>query len=300
MSRPGKDRLGRGLEALLGDYLETEPDASDIRRLRLAQIGPNPLQPRKEFPAAELAELAHSIKENGLLQPLVVRPVTGTPDRFELVAGERRLRAVAELQWNDVNVIVKEVDDETMLVLALVENLQREALNPLEEAEGYRMLADSFGMTQAQIARSVGKDRSTVANLMRLLRLPPSIRKLIRAGKLSAGHARALIPVGDTVRIAELARRAVREGWSVREIEKRVDEAGPTRKRDRANDTGASSQDPIIRVLEEALRERLATRVSIRVNTRGKGSLEIPFQDPEDFERVFALIAGREASDVVG
>ena len=301
MSLPGKDRLGRGLEALLGDYLETEPDASDIRRLRLTQIGPNPLQPRKEFPAAELAELAHSIKENGLLQPLVVRPVTGRPDRFELVVGERRLRAVTELHWHDVNVIVKEVDDETLLILALVENLQREALNPLEEAEGYRMLADSFGMTQAQIARSVGKDRSTVANLMRLLRLPPSIRKLIRAGKLSAGHARALIPIGDAVHIAELARRAVREGWSVREIERRVDEAGATKKRDRAKEAGgASARDPIIRVLEEALRERLATRVSIRVNGRGRGSVEIPFQDPEDFERVFALIAGREASDVVG
>ena len=288
------------MEALLGDYLETEPDASDVRRLRLTQIGPNPLQPRKEFPAAELAELAQSIKENGLLQPLVVRPAAGRLDRFELVAGERRLRAVTELQWNDVSVIVKEVDDETLLVLALVENLQREALNPVEEAEGYRMLADSFGMTQAQIARSVGKDRSTVANLMRLLRLPPSIRKLIRAGKLSAGHARALIPVGDAVLIAELARLAVREGWSVREIEKRVDETGPTRKRARAKDRGVGSRDPIILVLEEALRERLATRVSIRVNGRGKGSVEIPFQDPDDFERVFALIAGREASDVVG
>ncbi len=301
MSLPGKDRLGRGLEALLGDYLETESDVSEGRRLRLTQIAPNPLRPRKEFPAAELAELAHSIKENGLLQPLVVRPVAGAPDRFELVAGERRLRAVIELEWHDVNVIVREVDDETLLVLALVENLQREALNPLEEAEGYRMLTDSFGMTQAQIARSVGKDRSTVANLLRLLRLPPSIRKLVRAGKLSAGHARALIPVGDTVRAAELARRAVREGWSVREIEKRVDEEGSNKKRDRTKDKRApTSRDPIIQVLEEALRERLATRVVIRGNGRGKGSIQIPFHDPGDFERVFALIAGREASDVVG
>src|SRR5690606_29872933 len=140
--------------------------------------------------------------------------------RWELVAGERRFRAVGLLGWSEVHAVVREVDDEAMLVLALVENLQREALSPLEEAEGYRTLADRFGMTQESIARSVGKDRSTVANFLRLLRLPPSIRRLLEEGRLSMGHARALLAVPDPVRAAQLARRAADEGWPVREVER--------------------------------------------------------------------------------
>lgn len=298
MSSPRKDRLGRGLGALLGDYLDTDGEKGETRRIPLGLVVPNPLQPRREFAERELEELADSIRSNGLLQPLVVRPSPTSEGRYELVAGERRFRSVQRLGWDDVPVLVREVDDEALLVLALVENLQREQLNPLEEAEGYQALADRFDLTQEEIARAVGKDRSTVANCLRLLKLPVSIRKLLRDGELSMGHARAFLAVDDPVRAGDLARRAAAEGWSVREVERRVRErkAGsspPGRTPPKA------PRDPVVRSLEEALCARLGTRVQIRRGRKGKGVVEIPFHDTEDFERVFALIAGVEAADVV-
>ncbi|HEX9884877.1 MAG TPA: ParB/RepB/Spo0J family partition protein, partial [Longimicrobiales bacterium] len=253
MTKAKKDRLGRGLGALLGDYFEQEPKAEDSSRVSVDAIVANPLQPRRDFPEEELTDLASSIRENGLLQPLLVRPAPTAPGRYELVAGERRLRAVRSLGWADVPVVVREVDDETLLVLALVENLQREALSPLDEAEGYRTLQEQFGLTQDEISRSVGKDRSTVANFLRLLKLPPSIRKFLGEGRLSMGHARALLAVEDPIRAGELARRAVAEGWSVREVERRAagsrDGSGTKRKAAKER----SGRDPIVRALEEAL-----------------------------------------------
>jgi len=294
-----RDRLGKGLGALLGQYLEPQAEDAEVRRVKLSSVVPNPLQPRRTFADPELDELAASIRENGLLQPLVVRPAPGAGDRFELVAGERRFRAVAKLGWEDVPVLVREASDETLLVLALVENLQREALNPLEEAEGYRSLVDRFGMSQADIARAMGKDRSTVANFLRLLNLPPSVRKLVESGELSMGHARALLSVDDPVRAGELARKAVREGWSVREMEKQagqeVERGGP-----RGKKRAARPADPVVRALEEALQESLSTRVTIKRGRKGKGVIEITFHGPEDFERVFELVTGREAAEMVG
>ncbi len=295
MSR--RDRLGKGLGALLGQYLDPEVGDAEIRRVRVSAIVPNPLQPRRTFTDAELTELAESIRENGLLQPLVVRLAPGATDRFELVAGERRFRAINKLGWDDVPVLVREASDETLLVLALVENLQREALNPLEEAEGYKSLSDRFSMTQVEIARAVGKDRSTVANILRLLNLPPSVRKLLEAGDLSMGHARALLAVEDPVRAGELARKAAREGWTVREVERRSGEASsqPTRRK-----RAEAAKDPVVLALEEALQESLSTRVSIKRTRKGKGLIEITFHGPEDFERVFELVTGREAAEIVG
>jgi ParB family chromosome partitioning protein len=276
-----------------------EGPGGEVRKIRPGAISPNPLQPRREFSEEDLEELTESIRENGLLQPLVVRPAAGPPGRYELVAGERRFRAVRQLGWDDVPVLVREVDDETLLVLALVENLQREALNPLEEAEGYRTLSDRFEMTQDEIARAVGKSRSTVANLLRLLALPPSIRKLLEEGALSMGHARALLAVDDPVRAGELARRAVKEGWSVRDVERRAKDEGGGGKSKTRTKSSSSDGDPVIRALEKALQEELATRVKIRANRRGKGVIEVPFHSTEDFERLFERISGREASDVV-
>ena len=298
MSQGRKDRLGRGLGALLGDYLQPDaaPAPGDIRTIPVGGIVPNPLQPRKSFSETELEELAASIRENGLLQPLVVR--AAGPGRFELVAGERRLRSVQRLGWSEVPVVVREVDDEALLVLALVENLQRAELNPIDEAEGYRQLAERFGLTQEEIAQAVGKDRSTVTNLMRLLRLPPSIRRLVEGGELSMGHARALLAVEDPLRAADLARRAVEEGWSVRDVEREA--RAPAARRSPPAAPGGAARDPVVRALEEALRERLATRVQVRAGRKGTGVIEVPFHGPEDFERIFALLAGREASDVVG
>lgn len=292
MTPAHKDRLGRGLGALLGDYAASEDaPAGDVRSVMISSIFPNPLQPRREFPETELEELTSSIKENGLLQPLLVRPAG--PGRYELVAGERRLRSVQRLGWQEAPVVVRKVEDEGLLVLALVENLQREELNPLEEAEGYLTLTERFGLTQEEVSQAVGKDRSTVANLLRLLKLPPSIRRLLEAGDLSMGHARALLSVEDPVRASSLARQAVKEGWSVREIERHA--RGSASRAAKAR----PSRDPVVRALEEALRERLATRVKIRAGKKGTGVIEVPFHGSEDFERLFVILAGREASDVV-
>lgn len=289
-----RDRLGKGLGALLGEYLEPDTEPAEIRKLPLAAIVPNPMQPRRVFTDEELDDLTSSIRQNGLLQPLVVRPAPGAADRFELVAGERRFRAMSRLEWVDAPVVVREADDETLLVLALVENLQREALNPLEEAEGYDALAERFGMKHAEIARAVGKDRSTVANLVRLLNLPPSIRKLVEAGSLTQGHARALLTLDDPVRAGELARKAVKEGWSVREVERRV--AGPaSRKRNKTS----VPKDPIVLALEEALQDHLGTRVEVKAGRGGKGSIEISYHGVEDFERLFERMTGRSISEVV-
>ena len=299
-----KDRLGRGLGALLGEYAADAPSGKtesgegvDIQRVTLRSIVPNPLQPRQEFREEELTELKASIKENGLLQPLVVRPSPSAPGRYELVAGERRFRSLQALGWEEAPVMVREVDDETLLVLALVENLQREALNPMEEAEGYQALADRFDLTQEEIAQAVGKDRSTVANTLRLLKLPHSVRQMVARGDLSSGHARAILALGDAVRMADLARQCAREGWSVRETERRV-KANPGRERARPRRTG--SDDPTVQALERALQERLSTRVSIKGAGKGRGVIEIPFLSPEDFERIFALVTGVEASDYLG
>lgn len=299
MTRDRKDRLGRGLGALLGEFLDEQgpPASAELRPLPLDRIEPNPFQPRKDFSPEELEDLARSIKENGLLQPLVVRPTPRGGTTWQLVAGERRLRAVAQLGWSEVPAWVREVDDQTLLVLALVENLQREALGPLEEAEGYQVLSESFGLTQGEIADAVGKDRSTVANTLRLLNLPPSVRKLVETGDLSAGHARALLAVNDPARLGAMARRASQEGWSVREMERRVrstqqggEVAGKAKRRPR---------DPVLRALEEELRAVLSTRVVLRRSRKGTGVIEVPFMDAEDFERIFVLLTGREASEVV-
>ncbi len=297
-----KDRLGRGLGALLGEYMSEDerPPEGDVVRIPLKSIVPNPLQPRQEFSSDELGELVASIRENGLLQPLVVRPSPKSPDRFELVAGERRFRSLQTLGWDDAPAMVRDVDDETLLVLALVENLQREALNPLEEAEGYQSLIDRFAMTQEEVAQAVGKSRSAVANTLRLLGLPHSVRRMVAAGQLSAGHARALLSVEDGVRMAELAKEAAKEGWSVREMERRA-RSGQVRKRALSTPPHRTSSDPVVKALEEALQERLATRVAIKGGgKKGKGVIEIPFLGTQDFERIFALITGEEAADVLG
>jgi len=294
-----KSGLGKGLGALLGQYMDPEiKEDTEVRRIAISAIVPNPLQPRRVFTDEELEELASSIQANGLLQPLVVRPAPAAEGRYELVAGERRFRAMGRLGWSHTPALVREASDETLLVLALVENLQREALNPLEEAEGYRTLMDRFELTQEAVAGSVGKNRSTVANLLRLLKLPPSIKKLVSAGSLSTGHARALLVVDDPVRQGELARTAVAEGWSVREMERRVARAeqanGGRRKK------ASKTVDPVLHALEEALQEHLSTRVKIKNSGRKKGAIEIIFHGNEDFERIFQLIADRDASEVVG
>lgn len=302
MSGPKKPRLGRGLEALLGeDYLSPPSGGTAVRDLRVRSVVPNPFQPRREFAEEELADLRRSIEENGLLQPIVVRPVASVDgERYELVAGERRFRAVSELGWREIPAVVREVDDRALLVLALVENIQREALNPLEEAEGFRLLADDFGLTQAEIAEAVGKDRSTVANALRLLKLPLSMRRLLENGSLSMGHAKALLGVEDPGRLVELGRRAVSEGWSVREIEARVREDLERTSARASTPRAGATVDPVLAALQEALGATLGTRVRVRRRSSGAGTMEVAFQTDEDFERIFEVVTGRDPGEVAG
>ena len=302
MSR--NDRLGRGLSALLGEYAGGAPVAGDAptppTQLPVRAIAPNPFQPRRDFQAADLAELAASIKVNGLLQAIVVRR-SATGRTFELVAGERRLRAVRQLGWRDIPAQVRDVDDQTLLVLALVENIQREDLGPLEEAKGYDLLREKFGFFQQEIADAVGKSRPTVANLLRLLTLPPSVRRLLEERKLSMGHGRAILAVADPVKAAQLAREAVAGRWSVRETEGRIRgvKKGSSQP-DVSEKPEEAETDPAVGVLEEALGGHLGARVAIQWKGRGAGAIRIAFNGARELERLFATVTGQEASEIVG
>jgi ParB family chromosome partitioning protein len=297
-----KARLGKGLSALLGEYSQPQgeaPSSDGIRVVPVARIAPNPFQPRREFAEAQLAELEASIRQNGLLQPLVVRPATAaTPEgaEWELVAGERRWRAVRRLGWAEVPVVVKEPDDRAMLVLAIVENVQRAELSPLEEAAGYQQLIEEFGFTQAEVAESVGRERSTVANLLRLLQLPASVQRMVNEGSLSMGHARALLGLDDERAMADLAREAASGSLTVRAVEELVRQRRDGRVERTASAPGdASAGDPHVRHLETELQRTLGTAVRIRVQGAGKsGRIEIPFYNAEDFDRVLEMLLGTD------
>ncbi|HEX6749182.1 MAG TPA: ParB/RepB/Spo0J family partition protein [Longimicrobium sp.] len=301
-----KPRLGKGLSALLGDFSAETQQAiatgEGVREVATSRIAPNPFQPRREFSAEQLAELEDSIRKNGLLQPLVVRPRTdATPDgaEWELIAGERRWRAVRRLGWPQVPVVVREIDDRAMLVLAIVENVQRAGLSPLEEAAGYRQLIDEFGYTQAEVADSVGRERSTVANLLRLLSLPATVQRMVNEGELSMGHARALLGLESEREMAELARQAADAGMSVRTVEERVRQLRPGAPAASPRSTMAgvreAMDDPHVRHLEAELQRALGTPVRIRVASGKSGRIEIPFYNADDFDRVLELILGTEA-----
>lgn len=304
MSVSPDTRLGRGLSALLGDHLD-RPVEGEVANLPLDSLVPNPFQPRREFREEEIRELAASISANGLLQPVLVRSGSA-PERWELVAGERRYRAVTRLGWSEVPAIVRKVDDETMLVLALVENLQRRNLGALEEAEGYRVLVEKFKRTQEDIALAVGKSRAAVTNMLRLLKLPSEVRRLLGEAKLTPGHARALLAVDDQEWAVELAGKVVEGGWSVRTLEDtvRTSPARPSANDDvpgnRKRRVGPSrSSDPALGALQEELRATIGTRVVVRRQRGSRGQIVIPFHDDQELERVFALVSGKEASDVL-
>lgn len=297
MAKPESRRLGKGLGALLGEYLE-EPTSGEIpiRELDVGRIRPNPFQPRRQFQDDSLDELEASIRENGLLQPLVVRP--SGPD-FELVAGERRWRVLTRLGWEKVPTVVRPLSDEQMLVMALVENLQREDLGPLEEAVGYQQLIDGFGLTQKSVARRVGRDRSTVANALRLLTLPPEVRDLVSQGALTAGHARAVLSVDGEAEQVALAREVVSRGLSVREAEALARRGRKPEKR--GEKRGRHSEDPVARKAAVLLSRAYGTDVKVTLKSKTSGEIRIPFRDPDDFERVTRELLGeRESADLFG
>src|SRR5688572_17107871 len=291
-------RLGRGLEALIpgaGTAVAPPPPAaansSDYQKLAISSIRPNPYQPRREFNEAELSELQASLKASGLLQPITVRRA---PGGFELISGERRLRAATRLGWAEIPAIVRDVDDRTLLTLALVENLQRAILSAVEEARGYRRLSEEFSYTHAQIAEAVGKDRTSVTSLLRILQLPAAVLDIVEKGQLTAGHARALVSLEDPRRALSLANEAVALQLSVREMEKRVRDAQqpPAQKRPTAKAATSPTGSPVLKRLEDELRRRLQTDVSIRLSGPERGAVEIAFYSADDLERVLDVVLG--------
>jgi ParB family chromosome partitioning protein len=288
-------RLGRGLEALLGSVSREQAQASGaLRELPVSSVLPNPLQPRSQINEGDLVELAASIEASGLLQPVIVRPRNG---KYELIAGERRWRAVQRLGWPKIPAVVRDVDDQMLLTLALIENLQRDDLTPIDEAAGYQRLGEEFALAQAEIARLVGRDRSTITNLLRLLKLPDDVKQLIQDGKLSEGHARALLGITDEAELIRLAREAADQGWSVREVEARARgdlRSGPNVGSAPASPTRAPQKmaSADIRRVEDALRKRLGTDVRVTTRRRGRGFLSISYYSNEDLARVLELILG--------
>jgi ParB family chromosome partitioning protein len=257
---------------------------------------PNPFQPRTQIGEADLAELTASIEASGLLQPVIVRPRDG---KYELIAGERRWRAVQRLGWSKIPAIVRDVDDPTLLTLALIENLQRDDLTPIDEAMGYQRLGEEFELPQAEIARLVGRDRSTVANLLRLLKLPDEVKVLVQEGKLSEGHARALLALSDQTELTKLANQAVEQGWSVRETETRArgdvstgngSTVGTETRQGQRSPKKMASADA--RRVEDALRKRLGTDVRVTSRRRGRGFISISYYSNDDLARVLELILG--------
>lgn len=278
-------RLGRGLEALLGPALAEPPAESGIRQIPLGSIRPNPYQPRHDFPEEALAELAQSLRTSGLLQPVVVRPAGDAG--YELIAGERRCRAAERLGWQEISAVVREVDDRTLLALALVENLQRDELSPMDEARAYERLIVEFSASHGDIAELVGKERSTVANALRLLKLPQAVQQMVHDGRLTTGHARALLQLSDEAAVAHWAALIVERGLSVRETEAAVRGRRPAARRAARGRRPA----PEVHRIEDVLRRRLQT--DVYVATRGKGGrITINFYSNDDLARVLELVLG--------
>jgi len=270
--------LGRGLDALISqDLRESVSETERVKELDLARVDPNPHQPRARFDEEHLRELAESIRLHGVLQPVVVRR---SGERYELILGERRLRAAKLAGRTTIPAIVRDVGDAESLKYALMENLQREDLNPLEEAKGYELLRTEFRLSAKEIADMLGRDRSTVANSLRLLNLPETVRRLIADGSLTAGHARALLGIDGEAAQIEWARRVVSEGLTVREIERTA-----PGKRGARRPRGARRGSAEVRAVEEAMESHLGTRVRIAPRRSG-GVISIEYYSNEELERI--------------
>ena len=319
---PKDRRLGRGLAALLGESLNdpetyqlpsaddppgnlapqpsahapesNRGDVGETVLLNVYEIDNNPFQPRRDFNEPEIASLAESLKEHDMLQPVVVRRVG---DRYQLISGERRLRAAIHAGWNEVPARVREADDRLVAELAIVENLQRQDLNPIEKALSFQRYIQQHECTQEDLARRIKIDRSTIANLMRLIELPTAVQNALRQGKISAGHARALLPLGEENRQIDFSDRIQREGISVRDTERLVQETIHEEDAEPLSVVGSKPQRKTSRTqnhqvlsLEQELRNSLGTRIEIRRNARGRGRIVIHFSNEEEFDRLRSLL----------
>ncbi|MDQ2922030.1 MAG: ParB/RepB/Spo0J family partition protein [Acidobacteriota bacterium] len=287
-----KRPLGRGLSALIST--DSPPaDGDEIRELEIDLIRPGHQQPRTTFDQAKLDELAQSIRTSGIIQPLLVRPRGGL---FELVAGERRWRAAQLAGLPRIPAIIREIPDDKLLELALIENIQRQELNPIEEANAYKRLIESLNLTQEEVAQRVGRDRTFVTNYLRILKLPSEIQLLLEKEKLSFGHARALLGLGDVILQRRYAQKIVKHNWSVRETERRIKHA--------SQDTPVTSKqvpkqaDPNVRAAEAKLRRHLGTQVQILPGKTGSaGRIEIEYYSSLDLDRLYNIIISSGETD---
>lgn len=283
-----KKGLGRGLDSLIINTDIPLQEAGDnnvegLQRININEIKPNENQPRKVFDKEKIKELADSIKEHGVIQPIVVRK---TNAGYEIVAGERRWRAAREAGLTEAPCIVRELTDEQNMLFAIIENMQREDLNPVEEAEGLERMIKSFGLTQEEVSKSVGKSRPYITNSLRLLKLPAEVKDMMSQKQISAGHARALLNIGDEKKKIEIAKRIAKEGLSVRDIEKLASEKQKT-KRGRPAKRSRKSAD--VQIIERELKEIIGTKVNI--NDAGKrSSIEIECHSVEELERIIELL----------
>lgn len=280
---PAKKRLGRGLAALIGEM--DKPDAPETAtsddHVAIEQISANPDNPRRRFAETELADLTQSIREHGVVQPVVVRP-SRNAGNFEIIAGERRWRAAQRAGMTEIPVIIREVDDRVALELAIVENVQRADLNPVEEARGYQQLIDDHSYTQSELAKVIGKSRSHVANTLRLLTLPDTVCDMLAEGALSAGHARALITADNP---AVLARRIIEQGLSVRQAESLAQDKGPGNKRKKAAGRRVTEQDSDTKALEKALGDKTGLAVSI-IGCGESGVVKIAYKSLDQLDDI--------------
>lgn len=280
-----RQALGRGLKALIPQVEEARGE--EVKQIAMESIEPNPYQPRITFDEDSLQELAASIEEKGVLQPITVRE---KGERFELVAGERRWRAARMAGLKEIPALVRKLSDREIMEIALIENLQRQDLNPIEEAQAYGVLMQEFGLTQDEVAQAVGKGRPTVANRLRLLRLPGKVQEHIADGSLSPGHGKILV-IMDEDRANSLAKRCIEENWSVRQLEEFLSSAAGKGGRRKGKPRDKEVQSPVIREVEERLQGVLGTRVRIR-DKKGKGRIEVEYYSVEELNRILDVIAG--------
>ncbi len=282
--------LGKGISALLPPRTHTQTPAHQAAEspylLPIGQIEPNPLQPRTSFEPEKLEELAQLIRANGVIQPLVVRK---KGSRYQLVAGERRWRAAKQAGLSEVPAVVQEIADDHLLEITLVENIQREDLNPIETAAAFDRLLNDLSLTHEEVARRTGKDRSTITNMLRLLKLPPAVQTLVAERKLSMGHARAVLGLSEEEQQIRLAEKAAAEGMSVRQVERLVQKASAPREPASA---GEKQQDPNVKAAVRALEDTLATRVRIVEKSSQRGRIEIEYYSQEDLDRIYQAIVG--------
>ncbi len=286
----GKAHLGKGLHALIPTDIETVPAVTGeaIQELEVAIITANPFQPRINFDDAAFEDLKRSIREKGVIQPVLVRPMGD--GNFQLVAGERRLRATIDLGIKKIPAFVKEItSDEEMLEIALIENVQREQLNPIELGKGYQQLIDECGLTQEEVAKKIGKDRTTVSNVIRLLKLPSKIQDSLQKGSLREGHARALLSVADEKEQEKIWKKAVNENLSVRSVEQLARKAQEKVKSKSPEKTAQQRKSAYNNRIESKLREKFGTQVKLRTKKEG-GSIEIVYYSSEDLERLMDIL----------